>query len=90
VVLGLISVATSIWSISFGHGVQSLSAAMQIREAAEAVGRLTPFIALLSILVEPTRFRGWAFASILIWAAASALLAVGNLHDTFNLFRNFK
>jgi hypothetical protein len=86
VALGLVAVGTSIWSIFFGEGITSLTAAMKVREGAEAVGRLTPYIALLSILVEPTRFQGWAYASILIWAAASALLAIGNLHDTVNLY----
>ncbi|MCW2961748.1 MAG: hypothetical protein JWM90_2135, partial [Thermoleophilia bacterium] len=89
VALGLIAFATSLWSIFIdGEWYHSLGAAIQIREAAEAVGRLTPFVALLSVLVEPVRYRGWVYAAFLIWAVAAASLAVGNIQDTITLLED--
>lgn len=86
VALGLVALGSSLWSIFIdAEWYQSLAAAVQIREAAEAIGRLAPFVALLSVMVEPLRYRGWSYAAFLIWAVAAASLAVGNIQDTITL-----
>lgn len=86
VALGILALLTSLWSIFIdAEWYHSLAGAIQTREGAEALGRLTPFVALLSVLVEPVRFRGWAYTALLIWAVAAASLAVGNIQDTITL-----
>ncbi|MCW2962671.1 MAG: hypothetical protein JWM90_3058 [Thermoleophilia bacterium] len=89
-VLGVIAIGTSLVSILFGDNVSSLSVSMQAREGAEAIGRLAPFLAVISVLTEPIRYRGWAYTAILVWAGASVLVAIGNLHDTIALFSQIR
>jgi hypothetical protein len=85
---GLVSLATSLWSVFNGdHDPRSLSASVQIVEAATAIGRLTPYVVLLAVLVEPVRFRRWAFTAFVIWTIATGCLAIANVQDAAAIFR---
>ncbi|MCZ4495525.1 MAG: hypothetical protein JWM25_108 [Thermoleophilia bacterium] len=62
-----------------------MSATLEARHSAQALGHMAPFVAITSLLVEPTRYRGWAYVALLTWAGTSVVIAIGNLQSIYFL-----
>lgn len=89
VVLGVVSIVAAISGSMTEYDLQSVPLRLELQQAAQAIGRLTPFLVIVALLTESRCQRRWAFLGLVIWAAASAIVAIASLHSTVNYFELF-